>query len=112
MMSLIARYGRKFTLALIAMALGFTITVLGLLILISQPSVGMHVAEIVGQFGLVLSVSIGAFSGANAVVEWKHGTAASSSSTVTETVTKVAGTPPARPSGTVADPGNERVTDG
>ena len=91
----IAKYGRKFSLAVLAMGLGFVVTLTGLLLVVRVPNAAVYVSEIIGQFALVLSVSIGAFSGANAAVEWRHGNAGSSSSITTVTQ---------RQSGTVTEP--------
>lgn len=76
MKQLVAEFGRKFALAIIAMALGFVLAIVGLVVVVWRPAAANEAAQIVGQFAVVLSVSIGAFSGANAVVEWRYGQAA------------------------------------
>ena len=96
----ISRFGRKFSLAICAMVLGFIVTLVALSVIVHAPASATYIADVVGQFALVLSVSIGAFSGANAAVTWKHGGGASSSETTTQTVVT-------RASGVVAEPPKE-----
>lgn len=94
----VAQYGRKWTLAVLTLALGFVVTVIALALAKGSPQ---YVAEIVGTFGILASVSIGAYSGSNAFISGKHaGNTVSSSSKTTELSTTE--TPPlARPSGTI-----------
>ena len=91
----VAQYGRKWTLAVLTLMLGFVVTIVALALAKGSPQ---YVAEIVGTFGMLASISIGAYSGSNAFISGKHAGGASSSSTVTETKTIQT---PARPSGVV-----------
>jgi hypothetical protein len=95
----VARYGRKWTLAVLTLALGFIVTVAALFLAKGAPQ---YVAEIVGTFGILASVAIGAYSGSNAFITGKHAGGSSSSSTVTETKTTQT-PPPARPSGAIRE---------
>lgn len=94
----VAQYGRKWTLAVLTLALGFVVTVIALALAKGSPQ---YVAEIVGTFGILASVAIGAYSGSNAFISGKHAGGASSSSTTTTTDTTITQSPPPRPSGTI-----------
>lgn len=91
MRSFITQFGRKFSLAMIALMLGFVISAVSLALVVAYPETAMNVLAVVTQFTLVISVAVGAFSGANAVVEWRHGTTG-------------VGKPEPRPSGTITEP--------
>jgi hypothetical protein len=95
----VARYGRKWVLAVITLALGFVVTVIGLALAKGSPQ---SVAEIVGTFGILASVAIGAYTGSNAWVSGKYAGGASSASTVTKPETTQTPPPvPPRPSGAI-----------
>lgn len=93
----VAQYGRKWTLAVLVLTLGFVVTIVALALAKGSPQ---YVAEIVGTFGILASVSIGAYSGSNAFISGKHAGGTSTSSSETETKTTTTQTP-ARPSGVV-----------
>lgn len=95
----VAQYGRKYALALLTLLLGFVVTIVALALAKGSPQ---SVAEIVGTFGILASVAIGAYSGSNAFISGKHASGSSSSSTVTETKTTQT-PPPARPSGAIRE---------
>lgn len=69
----VLKVGRKYALAVIAMALGFVVTVSGMILAMIKPTAATQIADMVASFAMTLSVSIGAFSGANAAISWKHG---------------------------------------
>lgn len=98
----VAQYGRKYTLALLTLLLGFIVTIVALALAKGSPQ---YVAEIVGTFGMLASIAIGAYSGSNAWISGKHAGGASSSSTVTETKTTQSAPPAPRPSGAIREDG-------
>lgn len=69
----VLKVGRKYTLAVIAMALGFVVTITGMVLAMIKPNAATQIADMVASFAMTLSVSIGAFSGANAAISWRHG---------------------------------------
>ena len=99
MKKFVQNFGRKYTLALLTLTLGFIVTIVALALAKGSPQ---YVAEIVGTFGILASVAIGAYSGSNAWISGKHAGGSSSSSTVTETKTTQT-PPPARPSGAIRE---------
>lgn len=76
----VKQYGRKYTLALLTLMLGFIVTIVAIAIAKSSPQ---YVAEIVGTFGMLASIAIGAYSGSNAFVAGKR-SGGTHTSTVTE----------------------------
>lgn len=85
--------GRKYAVVIRTLELGFLLSLVGLLVVAAFPAAAPHVATIVGAFGVLGSVSIAAYQGANAAKDWNN-------PTTTMTVT----TPTPRPSGTVTTP--------
>lgn len=82
--------GRKYTVVVLTLELGFWLTVAGLLVAAIQPEIAVHVAAIVGSFGLLGSASILAYNGANAAQDW-------------HTTPKGAAPPAPRPSGLIKE---------
>ena len=74
--------GRKFVLSVFGMSAGFVLAVTGLVLVVHAPAVAASIAEIVGQYSVVIGVALSIFGGANALVTWKHG---GPPATVTET---------------------------
>lgn len=106
--SFVGRYGRKFSLSVFGLVLAFLVVLLAMLAATTVPQVANAIAEMVGTFGLLMSVALGAFSGADSLITWKHGGKARSVSTETETTTKTValeGAPAQRMSGSVPEPG-------
>lgn len=70
--------GRKYAVTLVVLRLGFVLSLLGLLAAVVKPEIAVHVAAILGSFGLLGSASIVAYQGAAAAQEWKapHGASA------------------------------------
>lgn len=64
--------GRKYAVTLVVLRLGFVLSLLGLLAAVAKPEIAIHVAAILGSFGLLGSASIVAYQGAAAAKEWKH----------------------------------------
>lgn len=99
----IEQYGRKYTLAVLTLMLGFVVTIIALAFARGAPQ---YVAEIVGTFGILASVAIGAYSGSNAFVASKRVGNVSSSKTTTmveEERGPAPTPPPARPSGAIKE---------
>ena len=84
--------GRKYAVTLTVLRLGFVLSLIGLLAAVVKPEIAVHIAAILGSFGLLGSASIVAYQGAAAAQEWKH-------------PDKPAGPAPSRPSGFVKEPG-------
>lgn len=104
--SFVGRYGRKFSLSVFGLVLAFIVVVVAFLTAATVPQIASPVAEIVGTFGLLMSVALGAFNGADSLITWKHGGGARSVSSETETTTKtveVSGAPTPRQSGTTPE---------
>lgn len=87
---LLRQGGRKYAVTIVVLRLGFLLSLVGLLSAIAKPEIAVHIAAILGSFGLLGSASIVAYQGAAAAQEWKH-------------PDKPAGPVP-RPSGMVAEP--------
>lgn len=62
--------GRKYTVVLYTLELGFALGLIGLLVATLEPEISQYVAAIVGSFGLLGSASIVAYNGANAAQDW------------------------------------------
>lgn len=62
--------GRKYAVVLYTLELGALLALVGLLVAAVMPSIAPHVAAIVGSFGILGSVSVGAYQGANAAADW------------------------------------------
>ncbi len=67
--------GRKYAVVIRTLELGFLLALIGLLVAVARPEVAVHVAAILGSFGLLGSASIVAYQGAHAAQDWKHPTA-------------------------------------
>ncbi|MHB1297303.1 MAG: hypothetical protein ACYC0B_02140 [Gemmatimonadaceae bacterium] len=64
--SLLTDGGRKYAVVITTLRMGFTLALLGLAVAAVVPAVAMHVAAIVGAFGVLGSVAVGAYQYANA----------------------------------------------
>lgn len=84
--------GRRYAVVVTTLRYGFLLALIGLAVAAVVPEIAIHVAGICGSFGLLGSVAVGAYQGANAAKDWKHPTGV-------ETV------PQPRQSGMVAEPG-------
>jgi hypothetical protein len=62
--------GRKYAVVLYTLELGALLALVGLLVAAMIPSIAPNVAAIVGSFGILGSVSVGAYQGANAAQDW------------------------------------------
>ncbi len=72
---LLRQGGRKYAVTVAVLRLGFWLSLIGLLVAVARPEVAVHVAAILGSFGLLGSASIVAYQGAHAAQDWKHPTA-------------------------------------
>lgn len=88
--------GRRYAVVITVLRLGFTLSLVGLAVAALVPAIAIHVAGIIGAFGLLGSVSVAAYQGANAAKDWRHPTGVEAP--------PPAGPPP-RPSGMVQEPG-------
>jgi hypothetical protein len=70
--SLLKDGGRKYAVTIQVLRLGFYLSLTGLLAAIYKPEIAVHVAAILGSFGLLGSASIVSYQGAAAAKEWKH----------------------------------------
>lgn len=105
--SFVGRFGRKFSLSVFGLVLAFIVVMVAFLTAATVPQIANSVAEIVGTFGLLMSVALGAFSGADALITYKHGGGNIAKSIETETTTTTRATESATPrmSGSVPEPG-------
>ena len=62
--------GRKYAVVIYTLELGALLALVGLLVAAMMPAIAAHVAAIVGSFGILGSVSVGAYQGANAAADW------------------------------------------
>lgn len=103
LLKLLTAGGRKFAVGISALQYGFALALAALIIIGIRPTSGIHVAEVVGAFGLMVSVIVGSYQLANAAGDKWNPTmkTTTTASTVTQTVDSP--TPP-RPSGMVIEP--------
>lgn len=71
----VVRFGRKFTLSLVVIAVGFVVHMIGLLTIIEVSSVerAREATEVVKAFREVIIAAIVCFTGADALITWKTG---------------------------------------
>jgi hypothetical protein len=62
--------GRKYAVVIYTLELGALLALVGLLVAAMMPAIAANVAAIVGSFGILGSVSVGAYQGANAAADW------------------------------------------
>lgn len=62
--------GRKYAVVIRTLELGFILGLIGLLVAVVEPAIAVHVAAIVGAFGLLGSAAIVSYNGANAAQDW------------------------------------------
>jgi hypothetical protein len=62
--------GRKYAVILYTLELGALLALVGLLVAAMIPSIAPNVASIIGSFGILGGVSVGAYQGANAAADW------------------------------------------
>lgn len=67
---LLRQGGRKYAVVIRVVELGFTLSLIGLLIIAIEPVVASHVGTILGAFGLLGSAAIVSYNGANAAADW------------------------------------------
>jgi hypothetical protein len=79
--------GRKYAVVVRTLELGALLSLVGVLAAVMRPEIAVHIAAIIGTFGLLGSASIIAYQGANAAQDWK-----------------ATGAPPPRQSGIVKEP--------
>lgn len=74
--SFVARYGRKFTLALVVIVVGFIVHMIGMLTIVEVTEVerAREVTAVVMAFREVIIAAIFCFAGADALITWKTGT--------------------------------------
>lgn len=72
MRRLLEQGGRKYAVTVTVLRLGFMLSLIGLLAAVVKPDIAVHVAAILGSFGLLGSASIVSYQGAAAAQEWKH----------------------------------------
>lgn len=63
--------GRRYAVVIRVLELGFLLSLIGLLVAVMEPSIAQYVAAILGAFGMLGSVAVGAYQGANAAQDWK-----------------------------------------
>jgi hypothetical protein len=80
--------GRKYAVVVRTLELGALLSLVGVLAAVMRPEIAVHIAAIIGTFGLLGSASIVSYQGANAAADWKNPGAA----------------PAPRQSGTVKEP--------
>lgn len=96
---LIVDGGRKYAVVITTLRYGFLLSLVGLAVAAVVPAIAIHVAGIVGAFGILGSVAVAAYQGAHAVQDWKHPTGVE-----TPPASSHAHTP--RQSGVVPEPGS------
>lgn len=62
--------GRKYAVVILTLELGALLALVGLLVAAAIPSIAPNVAAIIGSFGILGGVSVGAYQGANAAADW------------------------------------------
>lgn len=72
----VTRYGRKFTLALVVIMVGFVVHMVGMLTIVevTQADRAREVTQVVLAFREVIIAAIFCFAGADALITWKTGT--------------------------------------
>lgn len=68
--TLVSQGGRKYAVVILTLRLGALLALAGLLVAAAIPSIAPNVAAIIGSFGLLGSVSVGAYQGAHAAADW------------------------------------------
>ncbi len=95
--------GRKFAVGISALRYSFVLACLSLAVIAVRPTSGVFAAEVMGAFGLVVSVIVGSYQVSNALGDkWNPST---KTSTTTSTVTDTPSPP--RQSGMVKEPPEE-----
>lgn len=84
--------GRRYAVVITVIRYGFRLAVIGLAVAAVVPEIAIHVAAILGSYGLLGSASIVSYQGANAAKDWKHPTGVEQ--------------PPPRQSGMIPEPGS------
>lgn len=93
--SLVAKFGRKYTLSIMAGTSAFLVTAIGLWITARvAPATGEIVADVVKAYLLAAPVIAGAYAAGNSLVEMSHAKAG----------TAAPKAPPSRPSGNIQSP--------
>lgn len=98
-MQLLKGGGRKFAVGLSALRYGFMLSCLALGVIAVVPTSGIHVAEVMGAFGLMVSVIVGSYQVSNALGDKWNPTVRPIGSDPSPSQ------PAPRQSGTVAEPG-------
>lgn len=101
---MVEKYGRKFSITIIAMLFGFTLAVVGLVLVQFQPAESSAIVSIVTSFATVLTIITTAYSGAQGAVDWRHGPSDRTTQTTTDTHTSTQTATAPRPSGSVLEP--------
>jgi len=72
----VARFGRKFTLSIVVIAVGFVVHMIGMLTIVEVTQVerAREITQVVLAFREVIIAAIFCFAGADALITWKTGT--------------------------------------